>query len=1262
MYLRFPPSARHLIPIYLAFLAMVGQAATSSPELTAGSVLPPIFVPNAGQAEDAVRFIVETPDVRAAFTTDSAIFHIHGARLRMQFAGASATTVSGLDELPGRANFLIGRDPHEWHTGLPTYRGVIYRELYPGIDATYGGSGQHLKSEFLVAPHADPTRIRMRYPDAQNMGIEPDGSLHVTAGDVEFREAAPVVYQITLEGVRVSVEARYLIGRGQSVTFALGPYDPAISLVIDPVITYSTYLGGSGTGAVTAVARDGIGNLYAAGWTESMDFPIAGAAQAINRGGVDAFVVKLSADGSSLLYATYIGGLGDDRAAGIAVDSLGQAYVAGATGSSDFPMLAAARSTFAGGKEGFALKLNAVGSGPVYSTYVGGSGYDLATAIAVDASGNAYVAGDTYSADYGVVNPVQASLGGNMDGFLTKLDLNGARVFSTFLGGSLDDHVGGIAVDGTGNAVLAGGTFSTNFPVIAAIQGLNAGGQDVFVTKLETTAPAQIIYSTYLGSTGGNPAAPEQANAIALDSSGNAYVTGVVSSAGFPVTPGTFQASFAGSRDVFVTKLNAAGSARLYSTYLGWTGFDWANGIGVDAAGNAYIAGYTSSVSFANVGGVQSGFKGLYDAFLSKLNPTGNGLSFSTLYGGTGSDQANAIAVDANGNMFAGGQTNSFDFPVLGAVQNSNHGGATGWLARIGVTPVPTQLPSADSASIVYGSGGAATVTARFSHPAGATALTSVAVLLSRTTSIDFACYITYNPVANTFTLANNVAASGGGTVTPGSGSAANDQCQLLGAGSSRTLSGTNLTLTLSLVLDIGFPGNNTVYLYAADANVNTGWVAKSGVSQVSADSVSPNSGTGASDIFTFVFSDTQNASNVLGMAMLFNSSVTFTDACSLVYDRNAGTISLRYDNGAGATPKPLNNNATVQNSACAVGVVTLTTSGTSNILTVPLAFKGQFTGPKNIYMYATGATGNTGWVQRGTYNVLAGGVPVANSVLPASGSGSGPQLFSFNISDNGGSSFLVGAAMLITSPVGFNQNNSCNVVYDRNANRLSLSANTIANGSAGLTIGSFGSVSNSYCTLYGSGSTVSIGSTSLVITLNLSFSTAFPGAKKTYLYASEVGYNSGWVQVGTWTVPDTLPTVLSISPSSGTGTQQSFVASVSTAASPTNLTKLSFLVTAQNLANACYVEYNRSAGVIGLYSDDGLMVATKPLGSSLTMENSQCAVGFSSVTVSGGTVSLTVLLVFKTPQFSGSKGTYAMGENAVGSTGFYPKGNWIVP
>lgn len=315
---------------------------------------------------------------------------------------------------------------------------------------------------------------------------------------------------------------------------------------------------------------------------------------------------------------------------------------------------------------------------------------------------------------------------------------------------------------------MAGGTYSANFPVLGAIQAANGGNQDAFVTKL--TQAGAFAYSTYLGGSGS--LTPEQANGIAVDSSGNAYVTGVTNSANFPVTAGSYQTVFGGISDAFVAKLNAAGSALVYSTYLGGSSFDWANGIALDTGGNAYVAGYSSSLDFPVIGGVQAVFGGLYDAFVSKVGPAGNGLGFSTFFGGSGSDTANAIAVDTNGNMFVGGQTSSADLPLAGAIQSANNGGSIGWLARLGVTAPPAQVPAVVSVTPPSGSGNAPVFTATFSDPGGATALTTLSLLVSASASTNFACYVSYDRAANLFSLANDNPATGSQTVAPGGSTA----------------------------------------------------------------------------------------------------------------------------------------------------------------------------------------------------------------------------------------------------------------------------------------------------------------------------------------------------------------------------------------------------------------------------------------------------------------------------------------------------------
>ena len=1269
-YARSPIFSRMFVYQPMRYTITLLLLATGFTTLAADSqrALPVFFLPNAGQTDPAIRYIVQTRGMTVGFAVDSAVFQTQETQFRVRFAGANPNVaIEGAAALPARANFLIGDDPAAWHTGVPTYQGIVYRDLYRGIDMKYVADAPQIKSEFLLAPGADPNQIRLQYPDADDrISIDAHGDLIVRAATAELREQAPVAYQ-EIGGVRRPVFARYRLVPRNTVAFDLGDYDPALPLVIDPVISYATYLGGTAQSAVTALAVDASGNLYAAGWTEAIDFPVSNAIQAVNHGGVDAFVFKLNAAGNTLLYATYIGGRGDDRAAGIAVDSSGQIYVAGSTASTNFPLVSSIRPTLGGSRDAFALKLNAIGNLLVYSTYLGGTGYDAATAIAVDAAGDAYIAGDTQSTDFPLLNPVQSVFGGATDAFVTKLTPAGAISFSTYLGGNNVEHAGGVAVDASGHIYIAGGTLSTNFPLAAPIQAANGGSQDVFVTKM-STSPAALVYSTYLGGTGGQAGSPEQANAIAVDAAGSAYVAGVTNSANFPVTAGAFQTAFNGVEDAFVTKLNAAGSALLYSTYLGSSSFDWAGGIAIDTGLNAYVAGYTSSAGFPVVGGVQAGFNRLYDAFVSELNPLGNGLAFSTLYGGTGADEANAIAVDTLGNMFIGGQTSSLDLPLQGAIQSSNVGGSTGWVARLGVTAPPPQLPAANSVSPSSGSGNTVTFTAQYSHPAGAGSLVTVALLMNTTASLNFACYVTYSPATNLFALANDDASTGSVSVTPGGGSGSNDQCTLNGASSSASLAGTNLTLTVSLTFQPSFAGAKTVYLYAADAVTNTGFLAKGTWSVIipppapSVDSVSPNASTGAIQIFTFVFSDTQSASNLTNTAMLFSVSGSFANSCYIIYDPIAGSVRLYTDDAQGSGSKPVGSTIVLQNSQCALGAVSVSTAGLSQIVNLTITFKGAFGGLKNIYGFASEGTVNTGFVLLGTYLVAAGGIPIANSVIPSAGSGPG-QRFSFTVSDQGGNGFIVAVAMLFSATLDID--NACSLVYDRTRNTISLAYDIAANGAAALIPGSSTVVSNSQCTLLGANSTIVAGTTSLTVTVDIAFNATFFGAKNTYLYAAESLTNSGWIVVGGWTVTGGSPTADSVIPASGSGSSPNFTFTASDSASQLNVVGMTMLITAgspANLVNECYLFYNRTAATIGLYADDGVTLSTKGIGSAATLQNSQCAVGYTIMSTSGNSVFFTINVVFKSPAFSGAKTVYLQALEPNASSGWVSRGTWTVP
>ncbi len=657
--------------------------------------------------------------------------HLAPDVIRLKVVGANPRAkVIGVDELPGKSNYFMGNDPKKWRTNVPTYAKVRYKNVYPGIDLVYYGNAGRLEYDFFVAPGANPNLVRLNFEHAKGIRLDnASGDLVLNSAGGEVRFHKPDVYQAMGHGKRTkNVEGNFVLSGKNQVAFQLAAYDSKEALVIDPVLSYSTYLGGSGYDAGGGIAVDSSGNAYIAGTTASSNFPTtSGAFQTTFKGGAfpfhvpaDAFVTKLNPTGTALVYTTYLGGTGGESGGGVAVDSAGNAYVTGGTDSTDFPVTAGAFQTTFGGSgftgccqpgDAFVTKLNPAGSALVYSTFLGGSGWEVGHSIAIDGLGNAYVAGETHSTNFPVTaGAFQTSFrgsygcGGNTNsGFATKLNPSGTGVvYSTYLGGGGFDSALGIAVDSAGNAYVTGHTTSNDFPTTSgAFQTSPAnafcGGDDAFVTKLNATGGG--VYSTYLGGSG-----LEVGVGIAVDAAGNAYVSGYTSSTNFPTTPGSFQTTFGGIRDAFVTKLNPTGTGLAYSTFLGGSGDDFGQAIAIDAAGHAYVTGGTNSSNFPTSNPIQATLAGGYDAFLTKLDAAGTGLVYSTYLGGSGDDASGAIALDAlpNPNAYVAGGTGSTNFPTTpGAFQTTFGGVNDAFLAKISqFSPTTTTLTSSANPSV----------------------------------------------------------------------------------------------------------------------------------------------------------------------------------------------------------------------------------------------------------------------------------------------------------------------------------------------------------------------------------------------------------------------------------------------------------------------------------------------------------------------------------------------------------------------------------
>lgn len=720
--------------------------------------LPLSFVPNAGQVDRAVHFHTRGMGGNLFFTADEVVFTFahpasrgaggtsdqsgqrresqnhtaaHMQRqerspsapptvIRVQYQGANrAPAVSGTTRLPGVVNYFLGNDSSAWRTNLATYAGINYNALYPGIDLHYDGTAGQLKGTYTITPGSDPARIRWRYHGATSVQLDGSGNLvitlpptpgaNTTAGQAArtLVEHAPVAWQ-HINGQQTPVVVRYTLGTDRTVSFVVAAYDRTQPLIIDPTLTSSTYLGGSGDDEGAAIAVGSTGDVFLTGTTISPSFPTGQPGAGSTQTDRAAFVTRLDATGQTLLYSTYLGGNAADYSYAIAVDPANQAVVTGATRSADFPITqpfqaakGAEQCSAPPCSDAFVARLNTSGSSLISSTYLGGSRDDSGLGITLDSAQNIYVVGETTSVNFPTASPLQPTKGTDScalppctDGFVTKLTAQGNTLsYSTYLGGTNLDSASAIAIDGSGNALVTGSTASSNFPVTNALYDTARGGLDTFVTKLNTQGNA-LSYSTYLGGSDF-----DVGEGIAVDGGGNAYVTGATASSNFPVI-NAFQATLQGTIDAVVTKINAQGTSVQWSTHLGGSGSDIARAIVVDSAGAAIVVGSTDSPNFPVHQPIQGTLAGNDDLFVTKFQAPGNVLGYSTYLGGSQDDLGQGVALGQNGTAAVIGSSSSDSFPLASSQQSTRAGGSDVVIALIndpvssGPPPSPTPTPA----------------------------------------------------------------------------------------------------------------------------------------------------------------------------------------------------------------------------------------------------------------------------------------------------------------------------------------------------------------------------------------------------------------------------------------------------------------------------------------------------------------------------------------------------------------------------------------
>jgi len=717
------------------------QPAKIAPQVARYGQLPLTFEENRGQTDPQVRFLSRAKGYTAFLTANGIVLSLRptelanpantstpssqqkrsgNTALEFKLVGAASNiNAVGEDPQPGRANYFIGNDRTKWRTNVQTYRQVRYTNVYPGVDLIYYGNHRQLEYDFAVAPHADPTKIQFEIKGANQLTIGTEGDLIVKLASGELHFHAPTVYQ-EVNGMRAPLQGGYVIKSATRVGFQVADYNSANPLVIDPVLDYSTYLGGSGDDQPTGIAVDSTGSVYVTGYTDSSDFPLA-TLGSLPPGTDHVFVAKFDPTGSNLIYADYIGGSNEDFGYALVLDSSNEVYIAGSTASSDFPVVNAFQSTYPGSFNAFLTKVSADGSALLYSTYLGGNGSDEPNSVQIDNLSNVLVAGVTSSTNFPVANAYQSTAPTNQGGlygnygFLTKFTPDGSSlVYSTYLAGSsnVPDNCGGnpcwtepvsgitgMALDSAGNAYVTGATNTYDFPTTSgAYLGTDSTQMNAFVgfvSKINSAGNLQ--YSTYFY----EPSGFTDIHAIAVDASGSAYITGLAYSNGsFPITStGICDPSVSGvaCSYAFVTKFDATASTLVYSTFLGANNYAAPAAILLDQSNDAYVLSTTSNNSFNTVNGLEP-YAGGNDILLVEIDPAAGSQLFATYLGGSADENAAAMALDAAGNLYVTGTTDSTDFPTTQqAFQNQLAGNTDAFITKIEAVsaPLPSFTPNA---------------------------------------------------------------------------------------------------------------------------------------------------------------------------------------------------------------------------------------------------------------------------------------------------------------------------------------------------------------------------------------------------------------------------------------------------------------------------------------------------------------------------------------------------------------------------------------
>ena len=1176
------------------------------------------------------------------------------------------------------------------------YSRIRVSSLWPGADLFYRISGGRLELGLDLVAGQTSTIPSLRWRGAK-VSLDSQGLAHVSARGLRFALRAPSAFQPDGAAERHAVDVRYQLDRAGRMRFRVQGADPALPLNIDPVFDFSTYIGGAQADSIAAIALGPDGSIYLTGQSASTN--LFGINTGIPAGSGKVLITRLAPGGVGVVYAALIGGSGSDQGAGIAVDASGAAYVTGYSNSSNFPTTSGAfKSPAAQDWNAIALKLDASGA-LVYSVILGGSGPDWGSAIAVDSAGHAVITGQTISTDYPVTaQAYQKLFGGSQDCFATMLSADGTSlVFSTFLGGSDLDSCRAVALSPSGTITLAGSTRSSNFPVLGAFQASSAGFLDGFVTQMNSTGSA-LLSSSYLGGIG-----EDQISSLALDSSGYVYVAGTTSTqTAFPGTGAGVVTQNGGGSNSFACKIAPSLVSLNWCSVVGGSGDDFANTMALLPSGKIVVAGQTTSANLPVVNAIQSVFQGTSDGWFAVLNASGSPWETVSYTGGSASNAVNA-AVAFQDRILLAGSTTALNLPVTtGALQPTSGGDGDGFLQEIaigngiilnGLYPMSGTGPLHNLSLVV-------------TDPSGGQTIQTVQVNVSNPVSTSNACVVTFTVASNTLSLTNDAGSAPAGSATVGSNTTLqNSQCSVSASTSTLSVTGNSVSLHLSLTYKSAFASlgagpTKYVSVSAVDTQGKTLSAPQAATWTLSAQqpptivSLSPVSGQGASATFVLTVSDPAGANDLAAVQFLVGSSTSLANACAVAYIAQQNQFALSSDAGTSYVGALAPGQAsTVSNSQCTLSGAgsSVQLSGKNLVMTVSLQFNTAFAGlgggaTKTTYalpLTASGLGPVAGMTVVGTWTVpppAQNGPPTVGSITPANGQGAA-QSFTLVVSDPLGASDLATVQLLFGSSTA--PGNACSLTYLAQQKVFAL-LNDAGTGYAGtLAPGQATTVANSQCTFSGSGSSVTLSGNTLTMIASLQFNTSFAGlgtSATKNIYADPVnsagqGPTAGYVQVGTWTVPQTIVTgpvvPVSLAPASGQGMSQAFTLVVSDIAGASDLASVHLIVSGPpTLTNACWITYSAQNQSVGLANDaaSGYVGYVKP-GQSTSYSNSQCTLSGTgtSVQLSGTLLTLTVNLQFNAAFAKIGNGSiktlygFPVSVGGKSPAGLVPMGTWTL-